>query len=565
MTQSYPPNRFWPRLVLAFAAGTISAAAFPPLGMAQLGWVVPALLFCVSGGNLGKHVFVCGYAAGFAQWLCTLYWLLLIPVAWYPVLGWLALSAYLALYTGAWTWFVWRLVPTGTETGCHSGVRKMGVLHGLAEAPWHRQIAWAIACAAAWVALEMARARLLTGFPWLPLGTSQYKLTELIQIASITGVYGISFLMVWASLGALVGVAVALRRAWRRPNWLLHLGLPLIAIAAVSVWGAARLDDKLESSRHIKLALVQPSIPQTMIWDPRENATRFSKLIELSQHALAGKPDMLVWPEAALPSFDAGSYATITNLVGTHRVWMVFGADEAEPRADAQGEPEYNYYNSAVLLDRAGAFIGTYRKRHLVMFGEYVPLSEWLPFLRHFTPVQGGFTPGDKPTEFTLDDLQVKFSVLICFEDIFPGLTRQSVGPDTDFVLNLTNNGWFGESAAQWQHAITALFRAVETGVPLVRCSNNGLTCWIDRCGRIRQVFRDSTGTIYGSGIMQVALPLTKRTGHSVITFYRKHGDLFGWACAAAAVWTIGFVILKQSNRGSQSARASEKIQASSE
>ena len=121
-----------------------------------------------------------------------------------------------------------------------------------------------------------------------------------------------------------------------------------------------------------------------------------------------------------------------------------------------------------------------YIKRKLVIFGEYVPLADWLPFLKYLTPIQGGFTPGRRPVSFPLPGLRAKTSVLICFEDIFPHLVREHVDDDTDFLVNLTNNGWFGESAAQWQHAANAVFRAVENGLPLVRCANNGLTCWVD-------------------------------------------------------------------------------------
>jgi len=125
--------------------------------------------------------------------------------------------------------------------------------------------------------------------------------------------------------------------------------------------------------------------------------------------------------------------------------------------------------------------------------------------------------------------------VLICFEDIFPHLAREYVDDDTDFLVNLTNNGWFGESAAQWQHAASALFRAVENGVPLLRCTNNGLTCWIDQHGRLRQILRDSRGTIYGAGFMTAEIPLLGIGQRHGRTFYNQHGDLFGWGCVGVA------------------------------
>jgi apolipoprotein N-acyltransferase len=140
----------------------------------------------------------------------------------------------------------------------------------------------------------------------------------------------------------------------------------------------------------------------------------------------------------------------------------------------------------------------------------------------------------------------VKVSVLICFEDTFPHLAREYVSDDTDFLVNLTNNGWFDESAAQWQHAVTALFRAVENGVPLVRCANNGLTCWVDAGGRIRQFYESPGRGIYGAGFMIAHVPVLSPGQTREPTFYRRHGDLFGWCCVGITVLRLGGSFLKQ-------------------
>ena len=158
-----------------------------------------------------------------------------------------------------------------------------------------------------------------------------------------------------------------------------------------------------------------------------------------------------------------------------------------------------------------------------------------LPFVKWFTPIEGGFTPGDRPVPFEVENPKVTTSVLICFEDVFPHLARQYAEDDTDFLVNLTNNGWFGESAAQWQHAAGALFRAIENGLPLIRCSNNGLTGWVDLHGRLRQVFRDDHGTIYGPGFLSTEIPLPALGAKRTLTFYNRHGDWFGWACVGLA------------------------------
>jgi apolipoprotein N-acyltransferase len=186
------------------------------------------------------------------------------------------------------------------------------------------------------------------------------------------------------------------------------------------------------------------------------------------------------------------------------------------------------------LMDRSGQVTGTYRKRRLVVFGEYVPLARWLPFLRHFTPIQGSFTPGDGPEVFELQDPKVRLSVLICFEDVFPHLAREHALQGVDLLLNLTNNGWFGESSAQWQHAAAAVFRAIETGRPLVRATNNGLTCWIDPNGRIRDWLGQDDSDIYGVGFITVSVPVPPADRPE--TYYFRVGDRFGWACVAVSL-----------------------------
>ena len=159
----------------------------------------------------------------------------------------------------------------------------------------------------------------------------------------------------------------------------------------------------------------------------------------------------------------------------------------------------------------------------------------WLPFVKWFTPIEGGFTSGDRPVPFVLNHPDARTSPLICFEDIFPHLGREASDDDIDFLVNLTNNGWFGEGSAQWQHAAAAVFRAVENGLPLVRCSNNGLTGWLDAHGRLRQVLRDSRGAIYGPGYLSAQIPLLPLGEKRVPTYYHQHGDRFGWTC-------VGFV-----------------------
>jgi apolipoprotein N-acyltransferase len=526
------------RYPLAILAGLLLAASFPKIGIAGFAWIAPGLMLAATLGKRGGESFRLGYAAGLAHYLASLYWLLLIPVTGFPVLGWVTLSAFVALYPATWVWLVFRISDfnlqiSDTESNWLAAIEQMS------SWGWSRRTFWAMTGAAIWVALEMIIARLLGGFPWNLLGVSQFQLVPLIQIASVTGVYGISFLLVWVSLSLIGAVSSIIFKPALRSAWLGEIILPLVAVAALFVFGFHRLSQSEPPSRELNVTLVQPSIPQTLIWDASENTNRFRQLIELSERALAEKTDLLVWPEAALPSFDEESFTAITNLIRKHRVWMIFGADDAEERPHATGSNKYDYYNAAFLFNPEGHYAAVYRKQNLVIFGEYIPLARWLPFLKLFTPIEGGFTPGDRAVPFELSDLKVKTSVLICFEDIFPHLARGYATDDTDFLVNLTNDGWFGEGAAQWQQAAAAIFRTVENGLPLVRCANTGLTGWADGHGRLRRIFADKNGSVYGAGFMAVKIPLLAAGEKRPRTFYNQHGDWFGWACMGFAAMTL--------------------------
>jgi apolipoprotein N-acyltransferase len=524
------------RCGLAVLAGLMLALSFPHWNLAGLACGAPGLMLASAMGTTGRQSFWLGWLAGLANWLLGIYWLLLIPVKFAPIVGWLLLCSFLALYSGAWVWLAWKTYPQRLTTSL-----------ALRDAPsWFmtttlmQRLVWGFACAAFWVAGEMIQGRFLSGFPWNLLGTSQYQMPPLMQIASFTGVYGVSFLIAWFSVALLCAGVSLIRTPLRRWNPVREVLAPVVTIGIACFYGFLVLQRPPEPAARLKLALVQPSIAQTNIWDSASDPTRFQKLLKLSDAALAEDPDVLVWPEAALPSqfrWDTNRYdgltvqETIVRLAQEHKVWLLFGADDAEPTNE-----KVNYYNSAFAISPEGKIIATYRKRQLVMFGEYVPLSRYLPFLKDFTQVYGEFTPGTAPIPFYLDTLRVTTSVLICFEDLFPHLGREYVSTNTDFLLNLTNNGWFGESAAQWQHAVGSIFRAIENGLPLVRCANNGLSCWVDPRGRMHEVyFPDGSKNIYRAGYKIASIPiLFDRTRK--LTFYAKHGDVFAWACVAFAV-----------------------------
>lgn len=518
---------------MALTAGLLLAVAFPNFEIPGLAWIAPALILLAAIGKPLKQAFWIGYVAGLAHYLVSLSWLLRIPVAWAPILGWAALSAYLALYPAFWVWLCWKLFPAKLADG-GSGNNITDLAERFLSVPWAQRMLWSLTGAAIWVALEMTISRLMSGFPWNLLGASQFRIVPLIQISAFTGIYGISFLVVWSSLSLLSAGMVIIRKPAMRSAWVGEIILPLALVAALFASGYQKVNRREPPRPELRAALIQPSIPQTLIWDPAESTNRFQQLLQLSEQALASKPDLLVWPEAAVPKpvrYDDEIFSAITELARKHKVWMIIGSDDAEPHPGSANPNENDYFNSSFLVSPQGKLIERYKKRNLVIFGEYIPLIHWLPFLKYFTPIEGGFTSGDRAVPFRLGELNANISVLICFEDVFPHLVPEYVSDDTDFLVNLTNNGWFGEGAAQWQHAASAVFRAVENGVPLMRCSNNGLTCWVDSRGRIKEVFETKKQGIYGPGFLMAQIPLLQPGEKRVPTFYHEHGDLFGWTC----------------------------------
>ena len=517
--------------VIAVFVGLVWSCAFPPVNCLPVAWLTPALLLWVTYAS-PKRSFQLGLAAGLAHYFSSLSWLLYIPVSPGNIAGWLALSGYCSLYPALWAAFCWRLFP---------GDREKPINESIQELQFSRRCAWGLACAVGWVALECLRGWVITGFPWNYLGASQLEFTRLAQMASFTGVLGVSLVVAWVSVGGLLLFWRCQKEKRFQTQWLAELAGPLGLLLVAVILGSVELSKPLPAKKgEIKIALVQPSIPQTVLWDlgnEQAQRDRFEHLMDLSDQAVKKNPDLLVWPEAAVPylerSVTSNRMNTLEAVIRKKKIWRVWGVDTR-----TNGVP----YNSTVLLNPDGEALAVYSKQHLVMFGEYVPFGEQLPFLKKLAPV-GNFGRGKGPVMFDLGS--AKTSVLICFEDVVPKLARRAATEEVDFLLNLTNDGWFGDSHQQWQHARSAAWRAIETRRPLVRCTNNGITCWVDEHGRFRDhVVRVSMVDgkldnnsrnaqkyqelpVHSSGVRMVTVPIRK--GPHRATFYQRHGDWLSW------------------------------------
>ena len=491
--------------------------AFPKWNVAGFAWVAPGMILFVGVGGDTKRAFWSGLIFGMTFAVGTIYWFQYMPVTGLPILAWWSLATYLAVYHALWVWFCRRTLP--------------GSLEEMLNAPWAQRTLWILAMAATWVLLEWTVGWMLTGFPWLKIGVTQHRLIPLIQFASVAGVPGLSFVIVWFSVSLMFSLyALAMQPKQRFLAWR-EIFLPLLVVAVLFAWGSVRINRFDErDTRKIKVGLVQPSFPQTLLWDAAAATNRFNKMIELSEEALAKKPDLLIWPEAGMPGLirhQPEVFDGVSGLTMKHAIPLICGGDDARMPPGEIEKPQF--FNSVYLVDETGMIPAQYDKRRLVAFGEYTPFSDALPFMKYLTPIGEGFTPGMGAVQLPLEKLGLKASPLICFEDAFAWLARDAVKPETDLLVNLTNDGWFSESAEQWQHLANALFRAVETGRPLLRCANNGITCWVDPMGRVYGAGYPDGRSAYAAGTKEFEVAIPKER---VTTFYWRRGNWFIVICA---------------------------------
>ncbi len=508
-----------PRALAAWS-GALLATAFPPLEWDALAWVgfIP-LLVAVHRHPL-RDALKLGFLSGAVFWLFTLHWLTHVTYV-----GWFILSLYCALYfiplAGLLSWWITR----------------WGV-----QDPF-KNVALMLCAMATWTGFEYLRAILFTGFGWNVLGVCQYRQVPLIQIARWGGVYLVGSLMIWMNMGLGLTLLRYLenRGHWGR-RWHAEFMLALLAFATAHTVGFYTLRAPAPTTDTLRLALIQPNIPQVEKWSEAHIITIYERLFFQTRAALSNRPlDLIVWPETAVPDdiiSSATSYDLLYALV-TNGVPILLGSMDTEWRDN--GRPRY--YNSAFLFNPAGHIEGSYDKQHLVLFGEYVPPGAmWL--ISAMTPIQESFSAGKRSTVFRLPPRHTPFSVLICFEDTIPALARTAVRRGARLLINLTNNAWFDVSSNSRQHMIHCVFRCVENNVPAVRATNTGYTCAIDRHGRIRDVLqagRQSTGV---PGFLVAGVPVA--AAPQPLTFYARHGDWWAGACAAASLALLALVAWEQ-------------------
>jgi len=366
---------------------------------------------------------------------------------------------------------------------------------------------------ALWVAAELARTYLLSGFPWGLLGYVPYRRLAVIQLAAWTGVYGVSALLV------LVNTAIAWAALARRARSVALAGLvSALAIGGALAVGWARLAGPPAPT--IPVGLVQGNIPQAVKWDAAYRETTLRIYADLTREVAPGSR-LVVWPEAAVPAYVRLDPAVLTwtaSLSASVGAPLLVGSVDVEQQGRA-----VRYLNSAFLVEPRG-LRARYDKMHLVPFGEYVPLKRLLFFVEAIAAEIGDFTPGRRAAVFPLEG--APFGTVICYEVIFPDLFRRFAAEGASFMTNITNDAWFGDSGGPLQHLAMVPLRAVENRIAVVRAANTGVSAFVGPDGAI-----ESTIPLERRGVLRRDVPV--RAGG---TFYTRVGDLFAYACAALSV-----------------------------
>ena len=496
----------WRRYGVAFLLGVSAVAALPPVDLSPLLIVAfPGLLWLDEGSSGPSSSFCLGYVFGFGFFTAGLYWIsgaLFVDLGtfwWLVPIAAAGLPAVFALYAG--------IVLLATNIAS-TRLRLSGV-------------ARVFAFATAWTATEWIRGHAFTGLPWNLIGSTWSGgfpgAIAVLQCVAFIGIYGLSFVTVLAaSLPALLGVlSVAPVSGWRR--WMPAIGSALLVIIP-GVSGAVRLEMLPIAAGEIWLRIVQPSIPQRIKWEPGAAEGNLRKLLNLSAAASSRPIAAIIWPEAATPFLlerDATVRREIAGIVPEHG-YLITGALRASPLAG----PAVQIWNSIEALNPNGDVVAHYDKAHLVPFGEYLPVRKALPF-KKITAGSIDLTAGPGPRTIVLPRLP-PFAATICYEAIFPGaVVNERERPE--WILNLTNDAWYGRSSGPFQHLANARARAVEEGLPMIRVANNGISAVIDAAGRVRaRINLDTTG------YADVALPAPGEP-----TLYSRAGD-----------WTLVLLIL---------------------
>ena len=492
----------WASFWLAVLSGLLLVFSFPKFGHPAAAWVALApLLLALTGPvastaqrTIGPRPFWLGLTTGMVCFAGTIYW---IPqtlrefggLPWPVAIGMGGLfCAYLALYPA-----LFAAITAGL-------IRRYGN-----EALWLSP--------AVWVVTEYARGHLFTGFPWVSLGSSQWSVLPVAQLASLGGVPLLSALL--AAVSAAIAYTVIAGRWHVRA-----MVAVLVVVSAGAIWGQWRMGQNAltRTGAPIAVGIVQGNVPQGQKWDPAYSAEISRRYLDLTERVAAQGVNLVVWPESSTPFVFEDEVVpsdAVRSVVRRHGIHLLLGSEEIQRGADLR------FYNSAFLLAPDGTTADTYRKVHLVPFGEYVPLADVLFFASPLVEGVAAFSAGESLAPLRLDGHRI--STAICYEIVFPALVRESVLGGSELLTTITNDAWYGRSSAPHQHFAQATLRAVEMGRYLVRSANTGISAIVDPYGRVLE-----RSSLFETATLVGRARLIGRT-----TIYARIGDSLVWASGA--------------------------------
>lgn len=486
-----PGNR---SIFFALLSGILLFLSFPKFGLGLIAWIacVPLFIALRDVASVRKAFFL-GWVAGITAYIGIIYWITFVVVSYghLPMPLGIAIMLLLACYLSF-----------------YIALFAAGIVYFREKVPLY------LVAPILWVCLEYIKSHLFTGFPWENLGYSQFNNIYFIQIADITGVFGLSFLLVLLNTTFFEIITKRSKNAFVLAVVVLLLWS---GTYAYGVWRIEQINHASKDAPSMDVYLVQGNIDQSIKWNEKFQKETLNIYEELSLRDPASDSGLLVWPETAVPfnfQDQSGFKRRIIDLPVKTNNWFIFGSVSY---AFNGGNTEY--FNSAYLLSPQGDVRGRYDKVHLVPYGEYVPLKRIFPFIKRLTAGIGDFAEGKGFFPLTMGDR--KIGVMICYEGILPEAGRLYKNSAAELLVNITNDAWFGTTSAPYQHISMSIFRAVETRLYLVRAANTGISAIVHPTGIIitqTEIFKKDA--IRGN-VKFIEVP----------TFYARYGDLVVWTC----------------------------------
>ena len=490
-------------MLSSFLSAVLLILAFPKFDLGFLAWIGLVPLFIALKDKSLKWAFGLSFLTGITFLMGIFYWINFIGgFEWFHFI-------LLGLYFGSYFGLFGLTVNFISQTTAISSVF---------SAPF------------VWVSLEYLRSHAdFLGLPWALLGHSQYLNIPVIQIASFTGVYGISLLIVLVNmaLSEVILSWVSMRRGTLVGRWpeAFKLATVPIVVLGTSLTYGFTVTHNSTASDTIRITVIQGNIPQEIRWEREYIKRNLDTHIALTREAAnAGHTALIVWPETSVQGsltqdlslmnmLSTLASETQTNLLVGSAVRPKFGSREFRMR---------NWFNSAFLVSSGGRIVGKYDKIKLLPFAEYLPYKETLPWPETLASKAANFIPGKEYTLFNVNG--AKFGAMICWENIFPDLFRNLVSNGANFMVNITNEAWFGKTAAPYQFMAMNVFRAVENRVAIARAANTGISGFIDPSGKILGTVKDGNRDIFVKGYLTMDIPILRQR-----TFYTRYGDIFAY------------------------------------